>query len=270
MPKRTMVALAAWLALGGLATAGTMNDQNATLVYDVDPVSTTGLGPWVVDLVTQMNSQWFWYRTGDMDHEASINTLGPPQESPSDADFDAGDERVVFLYTADEFTVTVDVLLTGGADGTQRADIAEVVTVQNTTAEPLEFHLFQYCNPAISNTLHDEVGTILGGNTAQVVEDAGSTLQTVVGPWPSQYAVDSAANLLAALGDGSVTDLGQAGGPVGPNVNVAWAFQWDEVIAPEGTFHMSADKVLTPEPATLALVGLGAIGLVARRRRSRR
>jgi len=263
MLQRANLALVGLLVVTSAATAGTLTDLNAVLTYDVDVASTTGLGPWVVDLVTHMNTQWFWYRTGDMDREASINTLGPPAMLPTNGDFDAGDERLVVQYTANAFTITVDVVLTGGGAGSGWADVAEVVAVQNTGTEPLEFHLFQFCNPVINNTVLDDVGSILGGNTAYVGDVPGAALETVVAPRPDQYAIGSAATLLAALDDAATTDLGQEAGPVGPNANVAWALQWDVVLNPQGTFLMSADKILsTPEPATMALMGLGLTALV--------
>jgi len=263
MTHRAMLALVSVLALANAASAGTLIDVNSVLTYNVDTNSVTGLGPWIVDGTNHLNAQWFWYRTGTMTREQSINTLGPPEIRSLDSDWDPGAERLLLRDTAGTFTITIDVILTGGASGSNWSDIAEVVTVQNTSGAPLEFHLYHFCNPVVNNTALNEVGQILGGNTAYVEESPGVGLETVVGPMPDQYAVGTAAALEGALEDSAITDLGQVPGPLGPNQNVAWAFQWDIDLEPEKTFIMSADKVLfTPEPASLALMGAGMTALV--------
>ena len=50
---------------------------------------------------------------------------------------------------------------------------------------------------------------------------------------------------------------------------MAWAFQWDVQISPEGTFLASKDKHIVPGPATLALLGAGALAALSGLRRRR-
>jgi hypothetical protein len=51
--------------------------------------------------------------------------------------------------------------------------------------------------------------------------------------------------------------------------NVEWAGQWDVELAPGEALQLSKDKMIVPEPATLALLGGGAAAVLLLRRRRR-
>jgi len=247
----------------------TLEDANSTAVWDL--YSSAGQMDWTIDGVDHMGQQWFWYRVGSSDREYSVDTLTPGTPTTVDTN-GSGKNNLLFVeYTseASSFTVSLTFLLTGGTTGGGNSDIMESIKVVNTGSESLDFHLFQYCDFDLTATPDNDTVRISGGNTANQTDPAHVVTETVATFKPDHFAVGEQPDIRDLLEDAAPTTLGDDAGPLGPG-NVTWAFQWDKTIAAGGSLLISKDKNVTPEPATLGLMGVGLAFAVYTRVRRRR
>jgi len=252
------------ISSGAWASAVTLENGNSTL--SIDPASVAGDSSWVVDGKNLLAKQWFWYRVGGSGPEASIDAIGAPTSvTVSDGDGDNLNDRAVlkYAYTAGNFRITVDQMLTGGTAGSGVSDISVVIKITNLGNTKMDFHLFQLCDLDL-DAAGDTVA-ISGGNTADQSGGMSLASESVV-TTPSHHAVGLDGSLLTALNDASATTLDDSNGPV--TGNAQWAFQWDFSINPGSTAIVSKDLTVVPEPATMVLLALG--GLVTFRRRNRK
>lgn len=271
---------AVWVALGvaavGLvACAGAaaapivLENGNSWARFWTD--SQLGNDIWVVDDWNYLRQQWFWYRVDDpagpSGGEKSLDALDPaPSAYVTDTDGDGIDDNLRLRYTGVDqgLTVEINYNLLGGTPGSGRADLAETIRITNASPVTQTVHFFQYVDFILS--AGEDTVAIPWPNTAGQWFGTIHTAETVTTPVPSHYDVGLVPVLLDDLNDALPTTLGDHAGPlVG---DVSWAFQWDLEIGPGDSRLISKDKslVILPEPATLALVGLGVAGLVARRR----
>ncbi|MCK4624105.1 MAG: PEP-CTERM sorting domain-containing protein [Phycisphaerae bacterium] len=248
-----------------LAADVVLTDRNATATFDLE--SSAGMKGWTVDGTDHLFQQWFWYRIGNAGGESSIDTLGLDIGWPTDTDGDGQCEHLFVRYVdqAGNFKIEIDFELMGGTNGSGTSDLAESISIINTSATTLDFHFFQYCDFDLNGTLVDERVEITGGNTA-IQENLGYTIaETVETPLANHYEVGVYNGTLASLSDALPTTLGDVAGPL-TNADLTWAFQWDFTLAPGGTFIISKDKLIVPEPATLCLLGSGLLVLLRRRK----
>jgi hypothetical protein len=265
--------------------------QDGNSLARIDPLSAAGMYHWDVQGQNQLVQQWFWFRAGSMTSELPINALnaapvinlgtGPTQ-----------DRYVSTLYDDGVMGVRIEYLLTGGTamitGQTATADIAETITLYNHSTSPLSFHFFQYSDFNLNGAAADTTQIFPVGTRfilADQWDNTGSQLsesQTTVLPLANHGEANFAGITLASLNDLAPTTLNDVLTPVGPG-DTTWAMQWDltipaaTVMGP-GAIIISKDKLLNvvilpnggniPEPASLALVGCGAVALLARRRRS--
>ena len=250
----------------------TLSDLNTS--FSVDAHSQAGAFSWQVDGTEHLFQEWFWYRTGAVSRERSIDTLTFLSHTASDTDADAGFDQLVLKYRHANFTLEVQYNLTGGASGSGVSTLTETVKITNTRSSGnISFHLFEYSNFDLTNTAGDDTATLVNPSTISQsdVNNVNATV-TVVNPAPDHYEIAAVPTTLAALNDNVATDLSDTAPSVGP-IDVAFAFQWDEVILPGTTFVISKEKAIEgsmppiPEPASLLLVGSGLMGLRYWRRR---
>ncbi|MBE3134897.1 MAG: PEP-CTERM sorting domain-containing protein [Acidobacteria bacterium] len=271
---------AVWAALGvaavGLVACATataapivLENGNSWARFCTD--SQLGNDIWLVDDWNYLRQQWFWYRVDDpagpAGGERSLDTLDPaPSAYVTDTDGDGIDDNLRLRYADGNqgLTVEINYNLLGGTPGSGRADLAETIRITNTGRAAQSVHFFQYVDFILSDA--QDTVWIPWPNTADQWFGAIHTAETVTTPVPSHYDVGTVPGILNALNDALPTTLGDQAGPIAGDV--AWAFQWDMEIGPGDSRLISKDKslVILPEPATLALVGLGVAGLVARRR----
>lgn len=279
--------LAAAVLAGSVAHGAIITLTDGNSVAKLDPLSQAGMFHWNVQGQNQLVQQWFWYRVGNSGPEQSIDTLGTPTVTLFN-----GSSGVTTTYTTANFTLSIRYLLTGGAvvgSGHANADIAETITITNNTANPLNFHLFQYSDFDMDGPAGDTVSLgVLGTPPRFIVADQtnGATVslsETVVTPKANHGEVATFPLILNKLNDGLTTTLNDSVGPVGPG-DVAWALQWDftgigndyAAIPAFGSAIISKDKFLdvvipgggVPEPASLGLLSAGLMGLLLRRKRA--
>jgi len=265
--------------LVGSAGAGpiTISDGNSwARVWPYAGEDAQGMDIWVVNQpdgtdLNVLQQQWFWYRvdratTGG--GEKPLEALDTePFVFPSDTDGNGQDDNLYLRYESlDEgLTVEVNYRLMGGTAGSGRADITESIRIINMADTAQTVHFFQYSDFILS--FNEDTVVIPWPNTARQWFDAVRMSETVVTPVPAGSEVALVLDLLDELNDDAPTTLTGFGGPL--TGNASWAFQWDMALEPGGSFLISKDKSITPtpDPATLALLGLGALGLIARRRR---
>jgi len=257
--------LAAAMPAAG-ATVYNLLDDNSSINVDVD--GGTGINAWTVDGITHMETQWFWYRTGAMTDEASISTLALGPKGMTDSNFDGNPDTAYVQYTGAGFTLELRTSLDGGAAKTNYSTLGEQITIKNTGAANLTFHLFQYTNFNLGGTPNDDTINIVSTLPDSIFQwDPKYTGDTVVVPQANFYEAGGAAALLALFGNGVPTTLANVAA-AGPGNDVAWALQWDAVISPNKTYQVVIGKTITPEPATMAMLALGGAGLfLAKRRR---
>jgi len=270
--KRFFFPLLGALLLGALvavspvvvnAAAITLTDFNSSAV--VDPASQAGMSTWNVDGIDHLFQQWFWYRIGNAT-PSSIDTLNTVAHPVQVTQF--GTSILDLTYTANTFTLDVKYWLTGGAAGSGKSDIAEIIRITNTSSAALDFHFYQYSDFDLNGSFLGDVAALLNANTIRQTK-AGATLQeTVVNPAGSKWEIDFFANTLNRLNTVAGLDLSNATSPLGPG-DVTYAFQWDQQILPGGTFLVSKDKAISsavPLPPSVLLLGSALLGLVGLRK----
>jgi len=247
-------------------------------------VGAVGMNGWCVgnNNVTQnqLNQQWFWYQIGNNPVQ-SIDQLGNLTHSLSSVDGGLNNQLTI-TYSSTQLSISIVYELLGSGLNSGTADIYEGISLTGNGLNQ-NVNLFQYSN---FNLLQNSANTLqvfpdgTGGYFyAQQNAGSGSTTGIAEGistPDASNAQAGDAATTLAAVESGILNgnSMQDPGDDVvlnaGPG-NVAWAFEWTAV---DGNLNIAKQKQLSvtgvPEPTTIALIGLGlgAVGLVRRRRSS--
>lgn len=219
------------------AAVYTLSSGNSTVT--IDPASPYGMTSWVVDGVNQLAEQWWYYRIGETG-VALINTLGNPVVTQTNP------RTLTLQYYGQFVDFSVKYTLMGGPVGSGTASIGEQASIKNKTAALLPFHLFEYTDLNLNNTIDDDRAVLLNSSTvAQWDGSSTSTESAAVGgitPLPDRWELTDAQTLVAKLNSGGVIDLANACTPF--TGDAAFAFQWDMSIPAGGTRLLSKSKLL--------------------------
>jgi hypothetical protein len=262
------------IALIGLASAGqaqvTLTDNNSTAL--INPYTQDGMYNWSVltgsgAYVNQLAKQWFWYRVGN-DRERSIDTISAPtlsEQTPNSV-------TTTYYDSLQRFSLKVKYTLQGGLPNSGTADIAEQITINNTSGSLLDFHFFQYSDFDLNGTPgNDLVSLGFLGSRIYVADqlDGGSLVEVVNTPGANHGEGAFVFTTLDKLNDGVATTLSDTW--PAESGDSTWALQWDANIGVGGSLVISKDKRLelasVPEPGSAALMALMLGGLALRRRR---
>ena len=238
-------------------------DDNSSA--DFDTATPSNNYNWFVDNTDLLAQQAFWYRIGPAGPENSVHTLPIGVQGTTDHNFDGNPDTLFVRYNGAGFRIETSYVLDGGTPGSGESDMTEQISIINLTAAPLDFHFFQYADFDLSAA--DSI-VFTNANAVQQTGAGGLRLtETVVTPVPSHREAAFFPVTLNKLNDGLPTTLIDNAG-AGPG-DVTWAYQWDFVVAPSGSFQISKDKNLAPvpEPATAGLLAIAAAALATRRRR---
>lgn len=265
-----LVAQLAWTALG--QNTVTLTDNNSSV--RIDPYSQRGIFDWSAAQQNLLEQRWYWYRLGGAVPQQSIDTISAPVVRTY------GTREASIQYTANNFILSVDELLTGGSfvppGQSPNSDLGESIRIQNTSNQNLEFHFFRYSHSDLNGYSMDSVqlGRNLRGqfNDAFQQSPSGGLTDTLTTPGASHGEAGFSQALLQKLSGLSGYNLNDNAGPLGPG-DVAYAFQWDFDIAPGASKLISMDSylsVIIPEPSRAALLICGlvffAVRLVIRKR----
>jgi len=268
MTKLTLLACAAGACLATSASAQvfTIADGNSEADFDV---TAGGQFNWFVDSLDELFNQDFYYRAGMMNDEASVTTTSLIGAVTTDTNpfSDPRHDTLSVLYrdlaAGLEFEIRYG--LSGGTPGSRSADLAEQIIIRNLLPTTNAVSFFQYVDFDLGGDSGGDMGWIDNGRVANQIDTSLgiSVTETVVVPAPSHFSVGNFPTIINQFFDGLPTTLDDNAGPVFGDVT--WSFQWDFVLDGGGSFLISKDKLITPAPASLALVGLA--GLVGIRRR---
>jgi hypothetical protein len=265
----------ALLALSGIlaepSSAGlfTLVDGNSSADFDTN--ASFNAYNWNVDGVDQLFEQSFWYRIGNSS-EAPVHSLPVTTEGTTDTNFDGAHDTLFVRYGGQGFDIEIRYVLDGGLPFSGAADMGEQVSVSNLTDSPLDFHIFQYVDFDLGAGAGGDRGVFTNPNTVRQWKGLLRLTETVVTPVPSHRELDFYPATLGRLNDAVATTLSDTpiGAVLGPG-DVTWAYQWDTLISPRGTFQISKDKNLSagviPEPASLVLISFAGVFMMLRRKR---
>lgn len=232
-------------------SAVTINSHTATVVS------------WLMaDFSSHVRRHSWYFRDGDGVVASSIGDIGVPTETFF------GTQGAEFVYSNNDLTVTLNYFLQANSNGTA-AQLVEQVTFETNFG--IDLRLFQYSNYNLSNNGADDFATRLNSSTiAQFDSEYSAT--TGATPIPDFSEIDAPSTLRQSIEGTAGYYLSTAAGDgIGETVNgdVAFAYQWNRNLSAGQSFVMSTNKVAAvPEPATLAVLGLGALALLRRRKKT--
>ncbi len=239
----------------------TMNSGNSSASVNYTVGNQQGFDDWTVDGVNQMGQQSFWFEIGGSGPAANIGS------SPVSVSTTTTANTLDVNYTYSQFTFNELFSLTGSLPGTGISDMAETITVNNTSGSSLGLYLYQYTDLNLLNNPN--------GNSVALYQSGRNSLFNEAYQTQGNLASADVVNTPGAnLGEAAptATILNLLNGPGFPVLNdnlavgptdAAYALQWDFSLAATGansSVIISEDMNLqvVPEPSswTLALAGL--------------
>jgi len=271
--RKAYLALAAGVvfAAAGAAQAQLVLMEDGNSLTRFDPDTQAGQYEWRVNGTNHMFQQWFWMRAAGDLSERSMDSLTKNFQQITDTNFgdDPRPDTLNIGYTEPganpRYSVVSTFTLRGGPNGQTLSDIAETLNVRNISGAPLSFSFFQYADFDVGGTAGGDTGQILFGRIPQQWDGNIFTTEAVTTPAPSRWQVAAWPAIRNSLNDGGITNLTNGSGPVGPG-DLAWALQWDVVLAPGEELLISKDKQIMPAPGSLSLIGLAGLAALRRRR----
>jgi hypothetical protein len=268
MDKRTVIGIALCAGFASTALAGpasyTIADGNTSAEFD----PAAGQVNWLIDGTNQLFTQEFYFRRSTDTREYRVDSTNLTNVGNFTQDTnpftDTRADAFGSLFT-DGAGLEIETLFTirGNANGSGSADLAEQISLRNTSNSTISLSFFQFVDFDLGGTAFDDMGQIVGGNTAQQTDGSGFQMnETVATPQPVAFQMDSSFNLTALFSDSAIDNLDGTSSYSG---DVAWAFQWDITLAAGDSFLISKNKSVVPAPGSLAL--LAGAGLFGTRRR---
>lgn len=261
--KRLFVVASLCACLGGMAQAQmpfTLTDQNSVVNGDaLGDGAGQLLSDWIVDGVDQLYDQTYYYRIGATP-ETPMWTIGGPQV------LQFAPNIVQVSYQNNFIKWEILYSLYGGVAGSQTADLGEIVRVTNLTSEAIDFHQFEYDDFDLQADAGGDFAQYVGPS---IIRQWKTLMLSMVGSVPefTHYEIDNFPNLLNKMNDAVPDILGDFTTPNQPG-DMTFAMQFDTVIGAHSSWVMSKNKRLSPvpEPASLAVLGVGILALLRRRR----
>jgi large repetitive protein len=264
-----LLLLSVSLALESRATIYTLSHKNSEVKFDIG-AGGDKMYDWKINGADQLNQSGFYYRVGStgpeypLENLSAVPVVNAYQNLPTVS-------RLDLTYADANYSVRTLYTLTGQTVGTGGATLAETITVANTSGSAVEFHLFQYNDFDLLGLLDGQnvvyTTNSVNGQYSIVTQTFGSSgipfVQekiTSASPVIGHFEAATFSQTLVKLTDGDADDLDDtvAAGPE----NVTFAYQWDVVLAPGGTFQISKLlEIKVPEPTSAALITLGGLVL---------
>jgi hypothetical protein len=268
MMSARIACVAAALAIGVpacVARASFLYLQDLNSKLSIDPVGAT---EWTIDGANRLNLHQYWYRVGSSGAEQPISSLPLINAVVSNTNPRPGNDHLYLQFgdsaTAPNFTISLDLFLTGAQAGSGRSDVGEIIMVDNLRTSPLDIHIFRYSDFDLNGPASIDDALLPNLNTArQSNAVSGAAVESVVGT-PSRWQIGDASTILSALNDGAASILSNSVSPF--SGDAAFAFQWDLHLAANDTWIISTDTQIIPEPAGLSLLAAAGIMLLRRRR----
>ncbi len=266
LKKRTIVLIQLLLILTCLTSIAeaknwTLRDAANidTLVKIDDSTSAlTGLNSFTVDTVERVFQQWFWYRVGPSDAEQSLDLL--PKKVASSQPTPTSLQTSYTL--AGQFDISALYELTSYPLGAGKASLKKTITITNTSAAVLDYHLFEYSDYDLS-----DADTIIGDsdnievhnfklyqNGAQA-DGSGVTYTHDSSLPPSSYDLDDGSlSLRDSLRDIDPTNFSIPQTPYGYGSDKQFVKQWDLTIpAGQSVTFTITDSFYPTKPVTATL-----------------
>lgn len=251
------------IAAQSSAAIFTLTDTGTSAVIDTS--SDLGLRDWNVGGVDQIHRNTYAWRVGDSTAADAVQNLTQVVGTQTGTRF----LDVAWVNNTLGFRIDVTYILTGGIN---TFDIAEVVRVTNTGNAVLPFRLFQYNDFDLNNTAGDDTATRINSTQMKQVDGALglNVLAQGATPVPDFSQVGGLFFNALTTTNGYTLDS-PAGSNLGQNFtgDAAYGFQWNFNLGVGQSFTISTDKIAAvPEPATMAVLGAGALALIRRRKKA--
>ncbi len=266
---------AASFVSGRSAEAATYTLEDAGLNSKIVIDSSFGnIVDWFVEGVDQVEGRAYFFRVGAPGpfnpelavDDVNLALLGVNQ---LDTNFDLGIDTVAlrFVDPNQQFRITTNTSLAAGLPGSNQATFTESFRIDNLSSVPLVISIFLAADYNLNGTAIDS-SLVFGDPRSLTQADAAGVIhESSVTVTPTLIQASDIAALGAVLGNAGSDNL-SGSTSAGPG-NLAYAFQWDLVIAPRRSWTLgNTNSITVPEASTTLLVGMGLAGglLVARRR----
>lgn len=258
MYRRGFCILAAVLGCAVSQAQITLTHNGSTVDIDENNARITN---WLIGGVDQVFENVWYYRDGDGGTASLVSTISAPVVTLF------GTRGAEVVYADNNLSVTINYFLQANSNGTA-ADLAEQVTVE--TATGINLRLFQYNDFDIDGSFLGDTATRLNSSTIRQSSN-GISVTAGTTPIPGFSEISTFAGLRSDITGTAGYNLNTAAGNgIGESISgdMTFGFQWNQALGDRESFSVSTDKILAvPEPASMAVLGLGALALLRRRKR---